>query len=194
MAGLTLRVGAAVRQWFDSFKRVDSATAMCQVDSLEFSTGVDSGQLSTASPVVDSSTVRSTASTASTVRAQALGWWIPPSYPRCVAPVCVHLVWCVVCVWMGIARVCSIRLVPTCASACVSTHYAASSAPLGADCPLVSVLAADTTRCMFSPLSTTPLAHTPLAPPGGVCWSRVCHAHVVRRRLGLHATAWQLVA
>ena len=45
LGGLTLRVGAAVRQWFDSFDRVDSATAMCQVDSFrQWLTVVDSGR------------------------------------------------------------------------------------------------------------------------------------------------------
>ena len=43
----------------------------------------------------------------------ALGWWMPLliSY---VLPQCVRVVWGVVCVWMGIARVCSSRPVPTC--------------------------------------------------------------------------------
>ena len=36
-----------------------------------------------------------------------------PIHILCVASVCARAVWCVVCVWMGIARVCSSRPVPT---------------------------------------------------------------------------------
>ena len=44
------------------------------------------------------------------------GPWLVDAPPHilCVAPVCVRVVWCVVCVWTDIARVCRSRPVPTC--------------------------------------------------------------------------------
>ena len=45
------------------------------------------------------------------------GPWVggcPPSYPMCCPSVCADGVWCGVCVWTDIARVCRSRPVPTC--------------------------------------------------------------------------------
>ena len=112
-----------------------------------------------------------------------------------------------VCVWCGVWYVCG-WTPPECAVAAQRPRVRAPSAVLqrlpvqdprslfeGADCRFVYSLVADTARCMLSPPSPTPLAPPP-RPTGGCVYGPVCdmHARVVRRRLGSHATAWQMVA
>ena len=104
---------------------------------------------------------------------------ISPS-PRCCPSVFACGVRCGVCAWTDIARVCSSRPVPTCegpvvpcTSACVTSYYAASSAPSGADSRFAYVLVADAARCMLSPPSPAPLAPPP-RPTGGCVFGPVC--------------------
>ena len=122
-----------------------------------------------------------------------------PPHILCVAPVCARMVCGVGCV-RG-------RTSPECAAAaqcprvrapsvmCQRLRQPRISSSLGSRLSRLSFLSlvADTARCTLSPPPPTPLAPPP-PPHWWVCvQSRVWHAHVARRRLGSHATAWQLV-
>ena len=103
-----------------------------------------------------------------------------PPHILCVAPVCVRVVWCVVCVWMGIARVCSSRPVPTCEGPVCRAPAPASAQDLqlpflGRRLSMLTFLSlvADAARCMFSPPSLAPLAPPP-RPSGGCVFGPVC--------------------
>ena len=122
-----------------------------------------------------------------------------PPHILCVAPVCARMV-------CGVGCVCG-RTSPECAAAaqcprvrapsvmCQRLRQPRISSSLGSRLLRLSFLSlvADTARCTLSPPPPTPLAPPP-PPHWWVCvQSRVWHAHVARRRLGSHATAWQLV-
>ena len=120
----------------------------------------------------------------------------PPSYPMCCPSVCACGVWCGMCVWSDFARVCRSRPVPTCEGPVC--HVPAPAAAQDLQLPREQTVEAVIPFAGGRHGSLHALSpHSPRSPPPPHWWvcvqSRVWHAHVARRRLGSHATAWQLV-